>query len=198
MRRLAALFVVVLCAGCAIQTDDAPQVIAEEDRAGFGNREPVEEAAGSNRIYLLAPTEPGEQQQLRAVLRDTTSTSGAVLESLLAGPNVDEQAAGVGTAIPPTLEVNSVRAVGRVLIVDLTDALDELTTAAISLAVAQIVATATDLESVTEVRLLVNGEQQAWPLGNGGLAERPLTIFDYPGLVESSQPAYPAIPIAEV
>ncbi len=62
------------------------------------------------------------------------------------------------------------------------------------LAVAQIVSTATDIEGVGSVQLRIDGVPRVWPLGNGELTDRPLTQYDYPGLVESSQPAFPAIP----
>jgi hypothetical protein len=42
--------------------------------------------------------------------------------------------------------------------------------------------------------LRIEGEPGVWPLGNGELTQSPLTKYDYPGLVESSQPAFPAIP----
>jgi hypothetical protein len=44
------------------------------------------------------------------------------------------------------------------------------------------------------VQLRIDGQERVWPLGNGELTDRPLTRYDYPGLVESSQPAFPAIP----
>ena len=44
------------------------------------------------------------------------------------------------------------------------------------------------------VQLLVDGVAQQWPAGNGEARSEPLTVYDYPGMVQSSQPAYPAIP----
>lgn len=197
LRRLGgAVTFAVLTAACSIQADSSPRVIPEEQRGDFGQPEPGDEAAGSNRIYLLTPSTPGEQQQLRAVQRDVASTPTAVLDSLFAGPNPDEQAELLGTAIPATLELLSARTIGTLLTVDVGDGLEELTTEAVGLVVAQIVTSATELDSVRSVRLRTNGEDQVWPLGNGGLEARPLTAYDYPGLVESSQPQYPAIPSA--
>jgi hypothetical protein len=44
------------------------------------------------------------------------------------------------------------------------------------------------------VKILVDGADQQWPAGDGALQSEPLTVYDYPGLVVSAQPAYPAIP----
>jgi len=182
-------------AGCAIQEDAEPRVIPAEERGAFGAIEATgEPAEGTNRIYLLSPTDPGEQQQLRAVQRDVPRSANALMTSLIAGPNADEQEARLSTAIPPDLELLSVRTVGRVLTVDVNDALGDLTTEALRLAVAQIVTTGSELDAVEAVRLQTNGEDQSWPLGDGGLSSRALTVYDYPGLVESSQPALPSVP----
>jgi hypothetical protein len=190
----------VLCVGtaaCSIPTDDAPRAIPEEDRVGLDDQEEGDPAVGSNLIFLLAPTLPGEPAQLRAVQRDVSSTAAALLQSLYSGPNTEEIAEGIGTAVPADLELHSVSTVQAVLTVDMSDSLAPLTVDAVTLAVAQIVATVSELDSVRAVRILINGEDQVWPLGNGGLADRALTIYDYPGMVESSQPAYPAIPSAD-
>ncbi len=61
-------------------------------------------------------------------------------------------------------------------------------------AVAQIVFTATELNGVSGVRLLVDGEQREWPRGDGSQTAAPLTRFDYPERNPTSQPDYPAVP----
>lgn len=89
----------------------------------------------------------------------------------------------------------SARPVGELLTVDVNDVFGELTADSLELAVAQIVATASELDGISAVQLRIEGEPRFWPLGNGELTDRPLTIYDYPGVVESSQPAFPAIPL---
>jgi spore germination protein GerM len=91
----------------------------------------------------------------------------------------------------------STRSIGQVLTIDVTDVFGELTPEALRLATAQIVVTADEVEGVNAVRIRIDGEQRAWPVGNGELTDAALTVYDYPGLVESSQPALPAIPSAE-
>lgn len=196
MRRMLALLVVTLTvmSGCSIQPDASPNDLPTERADVFGEPATGDEAAGTNRIYLLAPTDPEAPQRLRAVQRDVPTAPASVLASLFAGPNATERDAQLDTAIPPDVELLAARPVGQVLTVDLSDVFDELTPDGLRLAVAQIVSTATDIDGVESVQLRIDGEPRVWPLGNGELTARPLTKFDYPGLVESSQPAFPAIP----
>ena len=196
MRRLLALAVVALAAtsGCSIQPDASPTDLPAERVDVFGEPSTGDEAAGTNRVYLLAPTDTDARQRLRSVQRDVPTTPAAVLASLFAGPNATERAEQIDTAIPTDVVLLAVRPVGQVLTVDVNDVFDELTPEGLRLAVAQIVSTATDIDGVQSVQLRIEGEPSVWPLGNGELTDRALTKYDYPGLAESSQPPFPAIP----
>lgn len=196
MRRIVAMTVIALAsfAGCSIQPEASPNDLPDERANVFGEPATGDEAAGTNRIYLLAPPDVEAPQRLRSVQRDVPPTAESVLESLFAGPNADERDAQLDTAIPADVELLDARPVGQVLTVDLNDVFDDLTPDGLRLAVAQIVSTATDIEGVGSVQLRIDGRPRVWPLGNGELTDRPLTQYDYPGLVESSQPAFPAIP----
>ena len=197
MRRVLAMLLgtVLVVSGCSIQPDASANDLPADRAEVFGDVATGDVAAGTNRIYLLAPTDPEAPQRLRAVQRDVPTAPASVLASLFAGPNATERReAQLDTAIPTDVELLAARPVGQVLTIDLSDAFDELTPDGLRLAVAQIVSTATDIEGVESVQLRIDGEPRVWPLGNGELTARPLTKFDYPGLVESSQPAFPAIP----
>lgn len=196
MRRVVAMTLIALAAftGCSIQPEASPNDLPDERANVFGEPATGDEAAGTNRIYLLAPPDVEAPQRLRSVQRDVPTAAESVLESLFAGPNADERDAQLDTAIPADVELLDARPVGQVLTVDLNDVFDELTPDGLRLAVAQIVSTATDIDGVRSVQLRIDGEPRVWPLGNGELTDRPLTQYDYPGLVESSQPAFPAIP----
>lgn len=196
MRRLLMIAAVALAttAGCSIQPEASPNDVPAERADVFGEPSTGDEAAGTNRVYLLAPTDPDAPQRLRSVQRDVPTTPSSVLASLFAGPNAAERAAQIDTAIPSDVELIAARPVGQVLTIDLNDAFDELTPEGLRLAVAQIVSTATDIGGVRSVQLRIDGEPRVWPLGNGELTDRPLTKYDYPGLAESTQPAFPAIP----
>lgn len=194
MSKLLSLLAVALLAGCSIQPDAAPSDLPAERADVFGEPDTGDEAAGSNRIYLLAPTDPDAPQRLRSVQRDVPTAPASVLGSLFAGPNGEERSNQIDTAIPTDVRLNSARPAGSVLNVDVTDAFGELTPDGLRLAVAQIVTTATEIDGVDAVQLRVDGELRVWPLGNGELTDRPLTGFDYPGIIESTQPSFPAIP----
>ena len=188
-------FVAVVTA-CSIQPESAPNDLSAERTAVFGEPETGDEAAGTQRIYLLAPPDPQQPQRLRSVSRDVpTGASSAVLESLFAGPNGEERDAQLDTAIPSDVElIDTPRPIGQVLTIDMNDVFGDLTPDGLRLAVAQIVTTATDIDGVSAVDLRIDGTQRVWPLGNGELTDRPLTAYDYPGLIESTQPAFPGTP----
>ncbi len=196
-RLIAALLALVaVLTACSIQPESAPNDLSEERTAVFGEPATGDEAAGTQRIYLLAPPDPEQPQRLRSVSRDVpTGAASAVLESLFAGPNRGERDAQLDTAIPSDVELlGTPRALGQVLSINMNDVFGDLTPEGLRLAVAQIVTTATDIEGVGAVELRIDGTQRVWPLGNGELTDRPLTAFDYPGLIESTQPAFPGVP----
>lgn len=193
-RSLLVVVLVTATAACSIRPEASPKDIPTERREVFGEPATGDEAAGTNRIFLLSATDPDEPQNLRSVLRGVPLNASDLLTSLFAGPNGAERQNQIDTAIPTTVELLSARTVGQVLTVDVNDVFDDLTPAALRLAVAQIVTTATEIAGITSVQLRIEGEPRVWPLGNGELTDRPLTRYDYPGLVESSQPAFPAIP----
>jgi spore germination protein GerM len=180
---------------CAIQPEAAPNDLPAERSDVFGDPATGDEAAGTNRVYLLVPADTDQPERLRSVLRDVPAEPADVLESLFAGPNTAERDEGLDTAIPADVTLLSPpRTIGQVLTIDVSDVFDDLNTDSLQLAVAQIVNTATAIEGVRAVQLRVAGESRVWPLGSGELTDRPLTAYDYPGLVESSQPAFPGIP----
>ena len=118
-----------------------------------------------------------------------------MLEELFKGPNRPELEAGLRTELPEELTLNSPsRRIAGTLTVDLSPEILELGLSQLRLAVAQIVFTASELEGVQDVRLRVDGEIRDWPDGRGELESDPLSVYDYPGLVESTQPPFPAVP----
>ena len=182
-------------AGCSIQPEAAPSDLPVERSNVFGDPATGDEAAGTNRVYLLVPADTDQPERLRSVLRGVPAEAAAVLESLFAGPNTEERDQGLDTAVPADVELQSTpRTVGQVLTIDVNDVFDALNTESLQLAVAQIVNTAITIDGVESVQLRIAGESREWPLANGELTDRPLTAYDYPGLVESSQPAFPGIP----
>lgn len=184
------LGVVASVGGCAIQADSEPRSVPDEhparvvlDPTGDGG-----EATGEGRIYLLAPE--GSAQSLRTVLRD----SEQLIQTLVRGPNDEELSDGLTSDLPPTLEVRDVRFEGSALSIDLSADIDELQGGRLVLAVAQLVFTASEIPGAESVVILVEGERRSWPNGDGDLTSEPLTVYDFAGFAESSQPAYPVAP----
>ena len=177
---------------CGIQTDSAPRDLPEDERSlAISGSSSGTDASGADRIYLVAP---GEERLLRSVPRDATFRED-LIEILLLGPNDDEIAAQFSSFIPATTELLSARSKGQILILDLTGEISELTGQSLSQAIAQIVYTATEIEGIEAVQLKIEGEDVAWPKPNGDTTADPLRTYDYPGFVQTSQPAYPAVPV---
>ena len=192
--RVAAIAGLALLAACSIQPDTAPRAIPADERGLLDPLTPEGgEADGSTRVFLVVDTDDGEAQ-LRAVARGVDATPTAALTELFKGVNDQEDEAGLSTAIPAGLVLLGARSIAGTLQVDVSEEILDLPGPALELAVAEIVFTASELDGVREVRLKVNGQNREWPDGGGELQNRALTAYDYPGLAESSQPAYPPIP----
>jgi spore germination protein GerM len=192
-----ALALVVATSACAVGPDDSPRDIDRDvlDQIRLVPSGGGAAAAGTGRVYLLAPTTAGTPTQLQAVARDVEADPLALLQALLAGPNDDEIANQLRTALPPGLTLNEVRRrAAGVLLVDVSDEITNLSGDTLIAAVAQIVFTATALTVVRAVELTVEGATTQWPAGNGELTAEPLTVYDYPGIEPSTQPAYPGLP----
>lgn len=199
MRRFCvALVAAGMFCSCSIREDPEPRAIPEDDANVFGaNTATGDVATGDRSIYLVTPTGADEQPQLRSVRRqDASSDPLDLLTSLVAGPNPDEGGAGLSSVIPSELVIRDARTVGTRLTINMNDELSTLSDSGLRLALAQIVATASEIDEVQQIRLRVNGENRSWPTGSGEVTDQPLSIYDYPGFVETSQPAFPALPTA--
>lgn len=181
---------------CGISSDDGPRNVppADQQQLRVVTDRSAGAATGTARIYLLAPEGAGQSQALQAVARDVSGNASEVIGELFAGPNAEETVGQFRTALPAGLQLLSATRRGEVLRVDVSKELGELSGEALVAAVAQLVFTASGLDGVQSVKILIDGADQRLPAGNGELQSLPLTIYDYPGLVQSSQPAYPAIP----
>ncbi len=193
MRRiLVSVAVVVGLAACGIQRDASYRDVPDDEwilpNSGSNT---ASDASGADRIYLIGP---GEDRLLRSVARNAESPED-LIKILFLGPNDDELAAQFSSNIPPGTELQDARAQGQFLILDLSEEITELTPQSLAPAIAQIVYTATELEGIEAVQLTVNGEELSWPTPSGETTTDPLQIYDYPNVVQTAQPAYPAVPL---
>ena len=195
-----AVLVVALCAGCSIDPEGSPRDIAERDRGDLNANfdQPAGAATGSGRIYLLSPEVLGQPHTLQSVARDLGDGSpAAAIQALFEGPNTAELQQMLRSAIPSGTRLLSATQDGGELVVNVTNELQQLTGEALIDGIAQIVMTASALSGVSSVSIMINGAPQQWPAGSGELQSDPLTRYDFPGLILSSQPAFPPVPSPE-
>ena len=183
-------------ASCSIKSEGGPRDIPQRDRGELNSdsEQGAGAATGSGRIYLLTPEVPGQPRTLKSVARDVGNTPSDALRSLFKGPNPGELQARMRSAIPTGTQLNNVRQNGPVLVVDVSNELQQLNGEALIDGVAQIVLTASEITGVSQISITIDGVRQQWPSGNGELRDRPLTRYDFPGLVVSSQPQFPSVP----
>lgn len=182
---------------CAIEDDSGPRDIGENSRSDFldPSTQAVGTAAGSDRIYLLSPAGPDEPRSLRASARNVGDTAEQRLTSLFGPITVVEDGARLRTALPDDIELlSAVLQTSGTLVVDVSDQLLTLSSSTLIDAVAQIVFTAAEVQGVQRVQLKVDGAARQWPGSDGELQAEPLTVYNYPGFVESTQPDFPAVP----
>jgi spore germination protein GerM len=149
--------------------------------------------SGLGRVYLQR-TESTGGSILTGVQRDLSTDPFDVVQVLLNGPIEAEQDAGLRSAIPASTELLSARYVASDLVrVDLTSEIFQATGDDLVSSVAQIVLSLCDIPGIQRVIIVVNGQVNEWPTGDGSLTSQPLTAFDFPGRAISSQPAFPAI-----
>lgn len=193
---IAGVAALALLAACGISSDAEPRDIAAADQLplGLGTDSAAGEATGTAKVYLLGPEVLGQTTVLQAVARDVEESPTQVLTALFAGPNSGELDQQLRTALPAGLTLLSTRVRAGVLVIDVTQDLQQLSGQVLISALAQIVFTCAELPIPRPVKILVEGADQQWPKGNGEVQSEPLSVYDYPGLVQSAQPPYPAIP----
>ncbi len=196
--RLSALVLAAaMTVSCGVQPDDQARVIGESDRRDLSSPAALDEGqpVGDTRIFLLASPQAGVRTLLRAVTRDVAPAPASALEALLAGPTGTEQTLQLRSAIPQGTQVLAAAFVAPgTVAADLSGELFEATGDELIDAIAQIVFTVTTLDRVVRVQILVEGEAKQLPRGDGQLVAGPLTVFDFPERLASSQPDYPAVP----
>ena len=180
-------------AACGVQPDAGPRDLPETEQAVEVADETADiDASGADRVYLIGP---GEERLLRSVQRDAVSVE-ELMEILLLGPNQDEVQAQFNTAIPSGTELIDSRTQGQVLTVDLTDEILDLDRQNLTRAVAQIVYTATELAGIEAVQIEIVGIRLSAPTADGDDTTDPLRVYDFPGLIQTSQPAFPAAAVS--
>ena len=191
---MSAVMFAAIVAGCSFGPESQSQMIPESQQQN------VDEATSSNevgigfgRVYLQRSESTGGSV-LTGVQRNISSDPLNIVQVLLSGPTKAEQDVGLRSAIPASTEVLSARYIATDLVkVDLTEEIFKATGDDLVSSVAQIVLTLADISGIERVIIVVNGQVNEWPKGDGSLTSQPLTAYDFPGRASSSQPAFPAI-----
>ena len=189
-------FVVLLSgtAGCSFGPEDSSRIIPASQQRNLGNIV-VSPSAGTGigRMYLQRTDNAGGTY-LTNVQRNISSDPAEVIGVLLNGPTSAEQDQGLRSAIPGSTKILSARYVATDLVrLDLSSGIFEATGEDLVSSIAQIVLTLCENSDVERVIIVVDGQLNEWPKGDGSLTSQPLTVFDFPGRVISSQPSFPAI-----
>ncbi len=185
---------VTLTVSCSFGPENTSQVIPEYQQQKLDETTSSDETgSGLGRVYLQR-TESTGGSFLTGVQRDLSTDPIDVVQVLLNGPIEAEQDAGLRSAIPASTKLLSARYVASDLVrVDLTSEIFQATGDDLVSSVAQIVLSLCDIPGIQRVIIVVNGQVNEWPKGDGSLTSQPLTAFDFPGRAISSQPAFPAI-----
>jgi spore germination protein GerM len=166
---------------CGVGVQDEPTPV--DTRAAAADRPPTPDGTASV-LYFV------RNDRLAPVLRRTSSDERSRLAALLDGVAPEEAARGLRDALPATLELRDVRRTGTLLTVDVHGDLGEATAAEQTLAVAQIVFTATEpavgVTPATDVQLLVDGTAVEVPRADGSLTGDDLDRADFPAITEAS------------
>ena len=191
---MSAVMFIAIVAGCSFGPESQSQMIPESQQQNLDEATSSNEVGvGFGRVYLQRSESTGGSV-LTGVQRNISNDPLNIVQVLLSGPTKAEQDAGLRSAIPASTEVLSARYVSTDLVkVDLTDEIFKATGDDLVSSVAQVVLTLCDISGIERVIIVVNGQVNEWPKGDGSLTSQPLTAFDFPDRAVSSQPDFPAI-----
>jgi spore germination protein GerM len=186
-------------AACGIPNDRQPRDVAEGEQLQLSDQKAPAQAASAigPKVYFLSQDAAG-QDRLQPAGRNVVATPIAVLTELFNGLTKEEQQTRRWrTAIPADTRLLSVvQESDGTLVIDLNQAFFQATSDAQIKAVAQVVFTATGIDGVQKVKILIEGQPQGWLRGDGTAQPvgEPLTQYAYPELNPTSEPEYPPTP----
>jgi Sporulation and spore germination len=184
LRGSAAIATLLVLAACGVSTQKSPRQIGDGDIPfGLADRAPAGAATSTGAatfqydIYLVSGDrlEPVKRGQSAVV------SATAVLRALTKGPTTSEAAAGLRTLLDPGTTVDHVAVRGDLATIDLNGDPETFRPGADqSLALAQLVYTATALPGVSRVQVRLGGSPAEIPRGDGTLTTGPVRRSDYP------------------
>lgn len=196
-RRLGAVAVAagLAVAGCGIPLDAEPRDVTDDALTAPGAAASDTAASPTGqRVFFVAAEGDGEVR-LRAVRRDVPSAVGDVLGALFKGlTDTERTARRLTSQIPVGTRLLSVTALSDgTVVIDVDRTIFEAGSN-LSIAVGQIVYTATSVSGIERVRLLVDGQPRDWPAGDGRERSGDLTPLAFPSLYPADEPTLPPVP----
>ncbi len=188
LRGLAAVAALLVLAACGVTTQRSPHQIDDANIPfGLADRSPGGATASTGAatfqyyIYLVS----GDRLQAVKRGKTTPATPTAVLRTLTKGPTSGEADAGLRTLLDPGTTVDRVTVRGDLATIDLNGDPETFRPGSDqSLALAQLVYTATALPGVSRVQVRLSGDPAEIPRGDGTLTTGPVRRSDYPAAAE--------------
>lgn len=177
-RALLLVVVAVLGVACGVPAQDRPERLGDQGAVALIDTPPTSQpGAMSLPVFFV------RGERLVAVPRAVPeATLEATLRALFAGPSTEEAAAGLHSAVGPSIRLGEARVQGGLARVDLSSPFAQARSEDQVIAVAQLVFTATEVRGVEAVSITVDGEPIEIPTGDGGLTGGPLRRAHFPGL----------------
>jgi spore germination protein GerM len=194
---VAVLLSVAALVSCGLPTDDAARPLDSRE-VPYGLLRSVPPATtppaqlksapvAHARLFLLGPQDrlvavpPGVQDPPAAPYERLT----ALLTRLERGPDEQQRAQGLSTALSPGVQIDLLAlSGGGIAQVQVVAGLKDPSADRLPLAVGQLVLTATSVAGVQAVQLVRDGAPVEVPLPGGALTSQPLTQNDYDQLVK--------------
>jgi spore germination protein GerM len=178
-----AVSVAVALAACGVPGDDEPGLVPEGEipAALRADGDGPSVIGAGRRVDVWFLRDDGLVSRQRRI--PEPAAPDAVVEQLLAGPTVGEQADGLRSAIPDPEAVTEVSVARGVASVTLSSTFADIPANDQRSAVAQLVLTLTDRPGIGRVRFLVADEAVSVPLPNGEQTDEAVSREDFEELV---------------
>jgi hypothetical protein len=128
---------------------------------------------------LVPQRQPVEASGLAPVVQ-------SLLARLVAGPNDEQRAAGLGSALGPDVQLDLVDVVDGTASIEVTPSSQTPAADRLPLAIGQVVLTVTSVDGVDRVTFLQAGAPIEAPLPGGARTSQPVTAADYSTLLAST------------